>query len=440
MISYASAWELLQANRQAVDDINYALSLMTLEDINAEGSYRAVDGRPLPIALNRCWDRIAREQDWGSYRISSDKPGGISIFVRNYKHRVSIKILAADRLSMFLNWVLVEAPRIVGTEFCDIAVLLVPMDSLRKFFVERPGLPLFSFDRALAQLSDLLPMNQVQPFVVLGFSLDQAEPEVIDIKPLLKENSIERVLEFSPEHYQAGVGILSYFGEVIKQKYPDVDAKVRIEQDGNIVRMTVDAPDGTRDVIEKTLEDYALVISGRASPESLFDHQLQIHALSGKLMMAELEVRQARELNRITEGLFASRVQSLEEEVGFLRSHVGLQMRQISGAQNLLSQQSQKEERLLLAHIESSRRSIDDLVQDAWNSAELKGALLSIKFALEQGVTTADEPKVRDALSKVRDISPGTFSDLSEAVKNTMYGVSGNTVFTLLQQVSQMLF
>ena len=298
-------------------------------------------------------------------------------------------------------------------------------------------MPFHSFERALGQLNDLLPLNQQQPFLVIGFSQIETEIDVLEMLPSGIENIVERVIEFPRDLYQAGVGILSYFGEILKQKYPDIKAKVRIEQDGNIVRMTIDAPDGTKEIIEKTLQEFALVVTHQAPPETLLDTQLQIHTLSSKLMIAEMEVRQVRDLMRISESYQGVRIQSLEQDVRFLREQIGSQIRTIDTSQRLLSEQSAKEERLIMAHIDSSRRTVDELVADAWDSAEVKNALIAIKLSLESSAPP-DREKVSEALATVRKLSPDTFIDLTEALKNTLYGVSGNTVFLCLQQVAKL--
>ncbi|MBG8559924.1 hypothetical protein I4436_09915 [Pseudomonas qingdaonensis] len=359
------------------------------------------------------------------------------MFIRHYKHRVAIRMLSSDQVINFPSWVLIESPRIVSTGICDIAVVVTPMnDEIDPHFSEG-RMPFHSFERALGQLNDLLPLNQKQPFLIIGFSQLESTIDVLEMLPSGVENIVERVIEFPRDLYQAGVGVLSYFGEVLKQKHPDIKAKVRIEQDGNIVRMTIDAPDGTKEVIEKTLQDFALVVTYQAPPETLLDTKLQVHALTSKLMMAEMEVRQVRDLMRISESYQGERIQSLEQDVQFLREQIGCQIRAIGTSHRLLSEQSAKEERLIMAHIDSSRRTVDELVADAWDSAEVKSALMAIKLSLESS-TPPDREKVSEALTTVRRLSPDTFIDLTEAVKGTLYGVSGNTVFLCLQQVAKL--
>ncbi|WP_267273060.1 hypothetical protein [Pseudomonas putida] len=442
VISYNRAWGTLLENPQAYEEIVEALKAITPELLVKPGygaaPYRKENATEIiPPSFSRCWNKIMADMEWGSHRIKSGNKGGINVFIRHYKHRVAIRMLSSDQVINFPSWVLIESPRMVSTGICDIAVIVTPTnDEVDPHFSEG-RMPFHSFERALGQLNDLLPLNQQQPFLVVGFSQLETAIDVLEMLPSGIENVVERVIEFPRDLYQAGVGVLSYFGEVLKQKHPDIKAKVRIEQDGNIVRMTIDAPDGTKEVIEKTLQDFALVVTNQAPPEALLDTKLHVHALTSKLMMAEMEVRQVRDLMRISESYHGERIQSLEQDVRFLREQIGCQIRTIDTSHRLLSEQSAKEERLIMAHIDSSRRTIDELVADAWDSAEVKSALMAIKLSLESS-TPPDREKVSEALTTVRRMSPDTFNDLTEAVKNTLYGVSGNTVFLCLQQVAKL--
>lgn len=446
VISYNSGWDYLVGRGSAHDEIVEAISRINrdllLDPEYVRSSYIDKNRNPsiTPFSFHRAWEKLMEELGWGGYRMRSDTPGGINVYVRNMKHRVSSKMMATDRMMMFPNWVLVETPRVANADLCDLSVLIVPMESETEIYEDPRRLgPIFTFERSYAQLNDLLPLNQNEPFVILGISSEKMAIDVSEYLPNNSENTIERVLEFPKEHYQAGIGILSYFGEIIKQKYPNIDAKVRIEQDGNIVRMTINAPDGSKETIEKTLEEYALVVTNNAPPESLLEDKLQIHALKNKLSIAELEVRQARDLLQISEMHHGGRIRSLEEEVGFLRQQISGQMRHIDASQNFLARQSLKEERLILAQIDNSRRTVEDLVHDAWNSAELRNAIQNIDAILKKGAKDEDEKEAKDALKTIRDTAPDAFEDLAEAVKNTTYGVSGNIVFQWLQQVANIL-
>lgn len=442
VISFNSSWNLFLQKTKAYADICSAISDLnktTLSDPDLNSPpYRDSRNNKIeitPFTFNRVWERLVADLGWASYRMKSDTPGGINLFVRHFKEGVAAKVMATDRL-MFPNWVLVESPRITGSDYCDLSVLIVPMESVNGIYHDYPRMgPHFYFEKALAQLNDLMPINQKTPFLVIGISLEEEDVEIIELSSTGSDNLIERVLEFPKEHYQAGVGILSYFGEIIKQKYPDIDAKVRIEQDGNTVRMIVDSPCGSRDIIEKTLEEYALVITKKATPESLLEDRIQIQQLTNKLQMAELEVKQTVGLLKLTEKYADCRIKSLEDNVVFLRQQIGEQMRHIGTSQNIILHQSRKEEKLMLVQMDHNKRTLEELIQDSCTRMDLKVALQSLKAIIENGAKPEQEDEAKNYLRLIRHASPETFDDLAEALKNTMYGVSGNVAFQWLQQI-----
>ena len=100
--------------------------------------------------------------------------------------------------------------------------------------------------------------------------------------------TIVREIEFPPEHHQAGLSILEYFGTVIRQKYPDISIKVRIEQEDLKVRMVVETPEGKKEQIEKALTDYGLVVVGEKPPSDLLEDRFQILQLEQTLKLEKV--------------------------------------------------------------------------------------------------------------------------------------------------------
>ncbi len=109
-------------------------------------------------------------------------------------------------------------------------------------------------------------------------------------------NRIIRLIEFPPEYHQSGVSILNYFGTVLRKKYPENRAKIRIEQDGLKVTMTIDPLQGEREVIEKTLTEYGLVITGNMTPEKFTEDPLLVIELKSQLRIAKAQVETQRDL------------------------------------------------------------------------------------------------------------------------------------------------
>ncbi len=111
------------------------------------------------------------------------------------------------------------------------------------------------------------------------------------------ERLIRKSIEFPEEYKQAGTDILNYFGEVLRKKYPDTKASVKIEQDGLKVKMVIDPVDGgKRDVIEKTLNEYGLVITGKMSPEEFTDDRNLIIELKSELRIAQVRIETQKDL------------------------------------------------------------------------------------------------------------------------------------------------
>jgi hypothetical protein len=283
--------------------------------------------------------------------------------------------------------------------------------------------------------------------VILGFEQISAQLTLVDDELSMEElpiedadvnpntSVIERSIEFPKEYYQAGIGILSYFGEVLKHKHPDVKAKVRIEQDGLLVRMHIESATGDRETIEQTLEDYARVVKEEATPSSLLEDKIQIAALEQKLDMAKLEVKHAYQLLQLTEGNFHARVLRMEDEVGFLRKQVGLQISQVDAQRAVTEGQMKSTERILLAQIKHSDLLVTDLLGSALSNKSVSDALLVIIRKLEGEVGKDDDQEIKQALVVIKDEAPTIWEELGLALQNVVYGVAGNYVFELLKTI-----
>jgi len=148
---------------------------------------------------------------------------------------------------------------------------------------------------------------------------------------LKDESVIKRSIEFPPEYHQAGISILNEFGSVLRTKYPDTKAKIRIEQDGLKVTMIIDPVGGSREVIEKELDKYGLVIKGQMTPEEYApNNPLLVIELKSELRNAHYRIETQRDMLQLKEKEHDGRIQTLEqsnqslkEEVQWLRHIVG---------------------------------------------------------------------------------------------------------------------
>ena len=160
-----------------------------------------------------------------------------------------------------------------------------------------------------------------------ALDLDLEESDFSELHNEINNLRVERSIEFPPEYWEAGTSILSYFSRVLSVKYPNKKIKVRIEQEGLMLRMVIDTQTGEREEIEKTLEEYGLVVIGKMSLESFLSDPFEAMALKNKLEIADLELRQTRKLLDFMRDDSQQRIESLEEQVNKLHSIIekGLQ-------------------------------------------------------------------------------------------------------------------
>ncbi len=129
--------------------------------------------------------------------------------------------------------------------------------------------------------------------------IEALKSEIGELKSTKSENKIIRSINFKPEHRQAGLSILSYFSEIIAQKYPDKTISVSIEQIEKTVRLTIVTADGDKEIIEEALEAYGKVIIGDLSPEKLLANAVYLAQLEHKLELAHVEIRSCERLLKI---------------------------------------------------------------------------------------------------------------------------------------------
>lgn len=237
-----------------------------------------------------------------------------------------------------------------------------------------------------------------------------------------KENrfigAIKRSIEFSPADKQAGMAILSYFTEVLRQKYPDVDTKVTIEQEERFVRMIIETPDGEKDRIEQTLEQYGLVVQGKMKPEELVSDPIAVMNLKNKLELSALELRQTREILRLAETNSVGRIAALEKQVNMLHSIVGEGLKNSNTASRML-------EKMLDEHLGLSsavRDSLDVLVRK-----------------IDRGIRESDEAEVKAALSTVKAQSPSLLSEIQNFARGSLHGAGGNLLSSWIVAIGSMV-
>jgi hypothetical protein len=393
------------------------------------------------IYLSSVWSSILQKYSWEESYNFPKQEGGNVFRLDNVKNLVSSNILGAsfiegDELSKII---FIEGPRSLSMGICDVTIVLVPVDSIKNLYrlsdkeVTFPVMLTESSCRI--NLNELFPIQSSSPIVILFFSTDE-EPFVLDeIPSIQQEGVINRSIEFEPEYYQAGVGVLSYFGEVLRQKYPDVNAKVRIEQDGSTVRMHIELPTGDIDTIERELEKYALVISNQLAPEVLFENKAHIMRLEHKLEVTKLEVKQANDMLQLTRDLTSQRVNNLEQEVSTLRQQIGTQLLQTGQIISLANHQVASHEKVQLAQIGHTQSLFKNIIGEAHGNKVLQNAIRSLEYNLMSGIATIEvQDQIRDSLSTIKDANPSLLARVAAQIEGAGYGVILPVVLDLARQ------
>lgn len=266
---------------------------------------------------------------------------------------------------------------------------------------------------------------------------------------------IIREIEFPPEYKQAGIGIMNYFAEVIKQKYPDIPATVQITQDDLTVRMTIETDDGHRETVEQALNDYGLVVAGQRQPAEFLEDRVAVMRLENKLTMVEAELQQERRAYGLLEGQkeisdrllrwaerYADRqdqdIEHLQTEVSELRQILG---NSLTGAQEA-TYRAQETNHLLAAgaiiYNQNLAALFDRHLASAPDSETLRQAMSAIQTLAERAVAAENEAglsnqeraKLTQAAADIQAES-GTYwsvfkGELIEFFKGAGAGVGGN--------------
>lgn len=212
------------------------------------------------------------------------------------------------------------------------------------------------------------------------------------------EKYILREIEFPREYKQAGIGVMNYFAEVMEQKYPDIPVNVQIAQEGMLVRMTIETDDGVREIVEQTLEEYALVISGKRQPAGFLDDAISLMRLENKFDVVKMELQAERRANRLLE-MYGSeqkaRIEHLETEVRELRQIVG---NSLAGMQKA-THQAQQTTHLLASGAINHNRDLSVLfvrhMERVPDNDTLRQVISTIQAVAERALATTDQ----DALS-----------------------------------------
>lgn len=273
VITYGNAWnDLVEHFPIEFEDIRASVESITSESIIAANPIRDIPHHQAPgltrPRLEGCWTKTIESAGWvqpnAAIRNASVRP----IHMRGLgfmKNRVSVSLQRHREL--FNRWLYTLAPIAVRNGFVDIPIAIVLVQAAEEeLFGNRPIMMRAPLERTKEELLALSPLSHSNAFLLIGIGLDDQCADIIEIESegdaITRQVVINRSIEFPPEYHQAGLGILSYFGTVLREKYPHHNAKVKIEQDGLRVRLIIESENGDREVIEKALQEYEMVVRG----------------------------------------------------------------------------------------------------------------------------------------------------------------------------------
>lgn len=297
VLSYKNSWnEFSSSNQSELQDILIALPEFIKD-------YLATRDQSVGPFFREIWDKKLFERDWQILERSFYTETGLRINVGSIgpiKNNVCASISFGNPDSLN-RWLFQQSTIACKFNIARIPILLVPVQD----FASRQGDRFFSrftFEMYQRQLEPLTPMSHAYPFLILGYndqnSLFDLDIFEIDSDPLVQNENIvvDRCIEFPPEYYHAGINILSFFGTYIKEQYPEEDANVKIEQHGNIVRLVIETRDGKTEIIEKALEEYQLIVSGKKTPESFTHNEKLVLELKNELRIAKYRIESQHDI------------------------------------------------------------------------------------------------------------------------------------------------
>jgi len=226
---------------------------------------------------------------------------------------------------------------------------------------------------------------------------------------LKDESVIQRSIEFPPGCHEAGLGILSYFGTIVRQKYKDVKVGVTIKQEGQKVTLIVETPEGEKEKIEKTLEEYGLVVTGNMKPEEFLSDPIEVMELKQKLEIAHTELKLRKELSEFKDKQYGERIVSLEDQVQKLHNCISGVLDQSNKATQL------SEEFISLIENHAGIRTELEFLQQKLNST-IEFSATDIREIKETVISIRDKkPKLKQKLADILTSAKG--SALWDAVK-----------------------
>lgn len=422
ILSFGNAWQELQ------DEHSDSLTEI-MEGINAyfskvfEPGTKSSEGREV-------FEDVMSQRGWAVSELnySTDSGGRISVRqIGSIKNRIAVQI-AHPSPDFLTRWLFNHSSLAVKYGLTDIPILITSMlEDSQKLRVPIMG-RLSSFETYSKQLEMLSPLSVSHKFIIIGCSSRTSllEPHFTELQqdPQLHNRAekrvIDRSIEFPPEYQQAGLGILSFFASYLSDKYPDQDATVRIEQSGLNVRMVVESKSGSKEIIERALHEYELIVSGKKSIEQFGGSEKLMLEMRNELRVAKFRLESQQDIIAIQNMHYQrseSHIESLMKLLGQGLTPHGDQSFNI----NVNPQFHNSVVVDVNQNISLAIGSISELLEVLPRDSE---ALLPLKD-LEQSLSSIEQEQSRDNVRKSSAMSKfgriiGLFDDGSSALKKAI--------------------
>lgn len=383
VISYLGAWEELNSKHSE----DYIEIIKCIEKIHITKNQRKAERSENLRDFRNSWYSSLEELGW-----SSPKEAGIAGQVKNM---LAVKFSIGVHQLSFHSWLFRGINLARKRNICKIPILILPTKEINK---EIFGGGISYFENCLRELKELAPLNLDYPFLILGISEQEKPLEMFEISSSIEgynENVVmNRSIEFPPEYYQAGLGILSYFHKVLKEKFPNTESTVKIIQEGLVVKMIIETRDGDRHIVEKVLEEYDLIIKGKIMPEEYFDSAAQILELKNELRIAQLRIESQSELLAYKENKIEKLLDMISNGLS-KQSVPAVHVSPIIKVENAISQQNN-----IHNEVNSTLETIRDL-KNILNSSEDIKLLTDVERTLIE--TNAGNLKDSKSISKLKE-------------------------------------
>ncbi|RZG79124.1 hypothetical protein [Acinetobacter venetianus] len=310
-----------------------------------------------------------------------------------------VRIATASSSSILMSWIYSEIQSANKIGGISIPIMLV-LDFSEKEFVDNLN---SDFNESKARrknlkfinkkLERITPLKFEYPFLILGVGVNESAIKLTEVEKEIQNINdsnikLDRCITFEPEYYQAGLSILSYFGTVLRDKYPEQNATVRIEQHDLTVRMVIHSEDGNIETIEKALSEYELVLKGETSPDEFAISPLKALELKNQLNLVKFQVESQREIIALQNGQILDLKQIVDKALS-PNSHPPVTIiNQLHNSQSIVINHK--------AEISKSNDDLEELI-DLADSDGLKNKLAMIQNALDINRNSDNPEDVKDS-------------------------------------------